>query len=143
MKPLRPNPTPEAYKKGTVMERDLYGSLASAQHSGRIAAFGAADAWIIFGGEFALIEWKAQERFEAGWCGGVRVTFDGHGLERTQAERYMRIYDTFGIKTLLYIKEESGVVFKQWIHILEQAGYFDTPGTIKKVRRIYPLSAFA
>lgn len=144
MKPSHPDPTPEDNEKGVQMERKLYGSLYQAITSRKIAAFGKPDAMVITNdGRFFLVEYKFQERFEPGNCGGVKVDFYGHGLPKSQAEKYMRIYRDHKVRTLLYVVEPSGWIFKGWLDGLESKGvYFDTPGTVKTVRRIYPLFNF-
>lgn len=135
MEPLEPHPRPEADKRGRHIEDRLLQRLRDAKNAGRIYQYMQPDA-IVQGrdGQLFFIESKGQSAFTA-------PPFDGHGLPRDQALRYMFVYKAHGIRTQLIVWDDE-TVWWQWIDTLEEGEHYDTAGTIKTVRRIYPLTSF-
>lgn len=97
--------------------------------------------WVVMPAEHAknvlysaavFVEGKAQEYF-------ARPPFDGHGLPVRQAENYQAVLAGGGPPTLLVVID-GGIVYHQFLHILERGRSFDTNGT--EPRRIYPLDSF-
>lgn len=85
-------------------------------------------------GNAYLVEVKGQEMFTG-------PPFDGHGLPTYQAEKYMRLYELYGLPTMLRIYDPAGWIYLGWIHELEAGD--PAPCTSKTgSRRIYPISGF-
>lgn len=82
-----------------------------------------------------LVEIKAAEHFE-------EPPWDGHGLDAEQADRYMETYRLTGIRTRLIIYDPDGWRYSAWLDDLERGETFTTGGTVKKPRRVYPLTNF-
>ncbi|MCA1781890.1 MAG: hypothetical protein LC679_06860 [Intrasporangiaceae bacterium] len=135
MKPREPNPRPKADVRGRHIEDRLRVRLRDAKNTGRLHQYMQPDA-VVSGrdGQLFFVEAKGQSAFKA-------PPFDGHGLPRDQALRYMFIFELYGIRTQLIVWDDN-TCWWQWIDALEQGQHFDTSGTIKTVRRIYPLSSF-
>jgi hypothetical protein len=79
-----------------------------------------------------FVEGKSQEHFES-------PPFDGHGLPVRQAENYHAVLHGGGPPTLLLVIE-GGIVYHQYLHVLERGRKFETNGV--EPRRIYPLESF-
>jgi len=68
--------------------------------------------------------------------------FIGHGLEISQIENRMKIYELTGIPTLLMVLDkEENVFYMGYIHELEKADSKDKHDTPKRIR-IYKLELF-
>lgn len=81
-------------------------------------------------------EVKTQSRFE-------KPPYDGHGLPVLQVERYIALHDMTGFPTLLTIYDaDEPVMFRQWVHVLQDGDHFDTAGTRRSPRRVYPLTSY-
>lgn len=71
--------------------------------------------WIIFeNGKLEFHEIKMQELFTA----GSNFPFDGHGLPYSQYKRYMSVFNMYGIRTKIYIYDERGDIWSQYIDVL-------------------------
>lgn len=109
--------------------------LCRARDEGRISDFLQPDALAIgHDGKPFLIEFKGQDRFEA-------PPFAGHGLPVTQARRYEQVRLASGVRTLIVVRETGGTM-RQWLDVLEDGEHFDTAGTVKTPRRVYPVSSY-
>jgi len=133
--PSRPHPNEAGHERGRHIERRLFDSLAQAQHNGRITAFLQPDALVIpNAGPPFLVEVKGQAAFEP-------PPFRGHGLPVSQAIRYEQVRLSTRLRTLLIVYDDDGR-HHAWLDTLEHGQHFDTRGTIKTPRRIYPLTGF-
>lgn len=135
MKPREPHPRPEADQRGRHIEDRLLARLRQAQDSGTVYQFMQPDAVVVNrDGQLFFVEAKGQSLFTA-------PPFDGHGLPRDQALRYKFVHTAYGIRTQLIVWDDTACWW-QWLDVLEEGEHFDTAGTIKTVRRIYPLTNF-
>lgn len=136
--PLDPHPTAEANAMGQVAERLWRQDVHDTD-----ARYGIADGYVLLADNvsrphshrFFLVEVKAAEAYEP-------PPWRGHGLEARQADRYMEIYRLCAVRTRLVIYDPEGYRYAGWIDDLERGESLDTAGTIKRPRRIYPLSSF-
>jgi len=135
MKPAEPHPRPEAHLRGRHIEDRLLARLKEAQTNGTVYQFLLPDSVVINrDGQLFFVEAKAQSRFEA-------PPFDGHGLPVAQANRYAFIFAAYKIRTQLIVWDDE-TCWWQWMDVLEAGRHFETAGTIKTPRRIYPISSF-
>jgi len=80
-----------------------------------------------------IVEIKTQERF-------YPPPFEGHGLPIHQVENYMLLYKEEKIKCILFIIEpDTGIVFGEYLHKLEEGEKFITQN---RRRVVYPLRNF-
>jgi hypothetical protein len=135
VKPLRPHPTDAGNLRGRNIEHRLLSRLQASKEAGRIGMYLQADAVVLDAdGDVFFVEAKGQSAFTA-------PPFDGHGLPVAQALRYKLIHAAKGIRTKLIVWDDDAVWW-QWLDVLEDGEHFDTKGTIKTPRRIYPLTNF-
>lgn len=135
MRPLEPEPRPEADRRGRHIENRLLKRLQSAKHSGTVYQYLQPDAVVVNrDGQLFFVETKGQSAFKS-------PPFDGHGLPVAQALRYMFVFKAHGIRTQLIVWDDNAVWW-QWIDVLEEGERYDTSGRIKTPRRIYPLTSF-
>lgn len=134
MFPSTREPSAAANIRGRNIENKLFNNLVAGVDRGSIEMFCQPDAIAIGKDGPFFIEAKGQDRFLA-------PPFDGHGMPVRQVENYMKLYKTTGMPTQFLVWEDN-VSFWQWLHVLESGESFDTAGTVKTPRRIYPLSAF-
>ncbi len=64
--------------------------------------------------------------------------FYGHGLDIRQVRARLKFQEKTGMRCGLLIFEPNGILYKQWVDVLNKGKYFDT----KKGIRIYPLESF-
>jgi len=136
MRPSSPEPTPEADARGGRIEKHLFRLLCKRLERGDIEAFCQPDAIVVKKDGIYLVETKCQEHFRP-------PPFPGHGLPLAQVRNYMAIHEKTGgqVRTKLVIWDKKRI-YSQWIDALEEGEHFDTSGTIKHTRRIYPLESF-
>lgn len=113
----------------------MQSELSEAERQGRVSAYLQPDALVLpcLGRPF-LCEAKSQEAFQS-------PPFDGHGLPVWQATRYEQVRLATRLRTLLVVYDDH-VRYSAWLDELEQGDHFDTAGTVKWPRRIYPLASF-
>lgn len=132
--PLDPHPSPAGHLRGRAIEDRLLRHLVAMRGRRVVEDFRQPDALAFDADRAYLIERKAQDRF-------VPPPFYGHGLPVTQADRYARIHEVAGLRTLFLVFDEVGVCM-QWLDALELGRVHQTAGTIKTPRRIYDLAGF-
>lgn len=136
--PLDPHPTAEADAMGQIAERLWRRDVRATD-----ARYGIADGYVLLADNvhrphshrFYLVEVKAAQAYEP-------PPWRGHGLDAAQADRYMEIYRLCAIRTRLVIYDPEGYRYAAWIDDLERDESITTAGTIKRPRRIYPLTSF-
>lgn len=135
MSPSSPHPDELGHRRGRNIEDKLLADLEAARQAGHLRAFGQSDAWALtWTGDLYLIECKGQDSYKA-------PPFDGHGLPVAQAERYALVHEQAGIRTWFVVHDEFGRC-DAWLDALERGPHFNTAGTVKTPRRIYPLANF-
>ena len=135
MKPREPHPRPEAHRRGRHIEERLLKRLRTAKQTGTVYQYLQPDAIVVNrDGQLFFVEAKGQSAFTA-------PPFDGHGLPRDQALRYMFVHKAHGIRTQFIVWDDD-TCWWQWLDVLEDGPHHDTQGTIKTPRRIYPLTSF-
>lgn len=133
--PSNPHPDEAGHARGAHIEARLHEELARARDRGVIATFFLPDAVVLTNaGEVYFIEAKAQDHFEA-------PPFNGQGLPVDQARRYEQVRLATRIRTL-FVVYDGQQRMSCWLDQLEGGKHFDTAGTIKTRRRIYPLTNF-
>lgn len=140
MPPLRPDPDEAGHRRGRHIEDQLLNTLRDAQARGVIEGFLQPDAVVLTKtGGIYFVEAKSQDHYEA-------PPFDGHGLPRSQVRGYMKVWLRTKPKIRTwFVVYDGDRRYDEWLDHLEDGGdddRHDTPGTIKSVRRIYPLSRF-
>lgn len=136
--PLRPEPVRDDELRGQAAERALRRTLRRRVEEGRLHAVVFPDAVVVpfLGARPFCVDLKSQERF-------VAPPFDGHGLPVLQADEYDALRIATGIDTLLVIWEPNGG--SQWHARLSDCvngEAFETAGSHKYPRRIFPIGAF-
>lgn len=93
--------------------------------------------WIMCkNGKWYLAEIKHQERFEKWKDDDV----EGHGLPIRQVQARLSFQKDTGVRCLFFVIEKPNKnVFWQWLDVLENGIYQDTP---KKNRRVYDIKSF-
>jgi len=130
------HPSPAAHQRGWRGELRLQRELDQLVAEGRIQAFMQPEALVIPAADAPfLIEAKDQDRFKA-------PPFDGHGLPVWQVALYERARAATGLRTMFLVYDGPDC-FRAWLDELERGPHFDTAGTIKRPRRIYPLTSYA
>jgi hypothetical protein len=133
--PSDPHPSPGGHQRGWRGEARLQRDLRRAQDANLISAFLQPEAVVVpVAGYPFMVEAKDQEHFEA-------PPFDGHGLPVWQAMRYEQVRLATRMRTVLTVYE-GDVRYKAWLDELEAGDHFDTAGTVKWPRRVYPLTGF-
>lgn len=129
-------PTSEEHRRGRHIEERLLRILCDAR-TRRGLDFSQPDALVsLADGTVFLVEVKAQDMF-------TPPPFYGHGLPVPQAERYMRIRELTGLRTLLMVWDEQPGRCQGWLDELENGRYHDTNGARRaSPRRIYDIESF-
>lgn len=134
LQPLHREPTPEADRMGREAEGHLRIELVRAMNAGLIRGVAFPDAVVLSMCGFLYgIELKATERF-------TPPPFEGQGPPVAQVG-YYRTLEPF-MATLVVVREPSGGEFRQWLHVLDAGARFDTRGTNKTPRRVYPIENY-
>jgi len=82
-------------------------------------------------GKYYVVEVKHKEMFKA-------PPFDGHGLDVRQVKSRMRFFRSVGVRCLFLVIDMTGLIFWQWLDVLENGPKFDTKNGV----RIYALDSF-
>lgn len=133
--PSNPHPDQNGHERGRFIEGVLRAELDEARERGEILLYLQPDALVLDArGQAFLVEAKGQDCFRS-------PPFDGHGLPIAQLDRYEWWRAETGQPCLFKVYDRAER-YDQWLHVLEAGDHFDTAGTVKTPRRIYPLSSF-
>lgn len=115
----------EVGRKGEQIARDIL------KNRFKVDGIFQADWMVMKDGKYYVVEVKHKEMFKA-------PPFDGHGLDIRQVMAREEFYKRTGIRCLFLVIDMSGVVYWQWLDVLEGKRKFTT----RNVIRVYALEGF-